>query len=44
MALACAAALPMLVQAEYYYVLGFTVMQLIIMATAWNILAGLPAT
>ena len=40
MALACAATLPMLVQAEYYYVLGFTVMQLIIMATAWNILGG----
>ena len=33
-ALACAAMLPMLVQAEYYYVLGFTVLQLIIMATA----------
>ena len=39
-ALACAAMLPMLVQAEYYYVLGFTVMQLVIMATAWNILGG----
>jgi branched-chain amino acid transport system permease protein len=39
-ALACAASLPMLVQAEYYYVLGFTVLQLIIMATAWNILGG----
>ncbi len=39
-ALACAAALPMLVQAEYYYVLGFTMLQLIIMATAWNILGG----
>jgi len=39
-ALACAAMLPLLVQAEYYYVLGFTVMQLIIMATAWNILGG----
>jgi len=39
-ALACAAMLPMLVQAEYYYVLGFTVLQLIIMATAWNILGG----
>jgi branched-chain amino acid transport system permease protein len=39
-ALACAAMLPMLVQAEYYYVLGFAVMQLIIMATAWNILGG----
>ena len=38
--LACAAMLPMLVQAEYYYVLGFTVMQLVIMATAWNILGG----
>lgn len=38
--LACAALLPMLVQAEYYYVLGFTVLQLIIMATAWNILGG----
>ena len=39
-ALACAAMLPMLVQAEYYYVLGFTVLQLVIMATAWNILGG----
>jgi len=39
-ALACAAALPMLVRAEYYYVLGFAMMQLIIMATAWNILGG----
>jgi branched-chain amino acid transport system permease protein len=39
-ALACAAMLPLLVQAEYYYVLGFTVLQLIIMATAWNILGG----
>jgi branched-chain amino acid transport system permease protein len=38
--LACAAMLPSLVQAEYYYVLGFTVLQLIIMATAWNILGG----
>ena len=38
--LACAAMLPTLVQAEYYYVLGFTVMQLVIMATAWNILGG----
>jgi branched-chain amino acid transport system permease protein len=39
-ALACAGMLPMVVQAEYYYVLGFTVLQLVIMATAWNILGG----
>src|SRR6185436_10659036 len=39
-ALACAAMLPTLVQAEYYYVLGYTVLQFIIMATAWNILGG----
>jgi len=38
--LALAAGLPALVKVEYYYVLGYTVLQLIILATAWNILGG----
>jgi branched-chain amino acid transport system permease protein len=38
--LALAASLPVLVHVEYYYVLGFTMLQLIILATAWNILGG----
>ncbi len=38
--LAAAAALPAFLKVEYYYVLGFTVLQFIIMATAWNILGG----
>jgi branched-chain amino acid transport system permease protein len=38
--LALAAGMPALVKVEYYYVLGYTVLQLIILATAWNILGG----
>ena len=38
--LALAATLPALIKVEYYYVLGFTILQFIIMATAWNILGG----
>ena len=38
--LALAATLPALLKLEYYYVLGYTVLQFIIMATAWNILGG----
>jgi branched-chain amino acid transport system permease protein len=38
--LALAATLPAVLKIEYYYVLGFTVLQFIIMATAWNILGG----
>ena len=38
--LALAATLPALLKIEYYYVLGYTVLQFIIMATAWNILGG----
>jgi branched-chain amino acid transport system permease protein len=38
--LAIAAALPSFLAVEYYYVLGYTVLQLIILATAWNILGG----
>jgi len=38
--LALAAGLPAFVKVEYYYVLGYTVLQLIILATAWNILGG----
>jgi branched-chain amino acid transport system permease protein len=38
--LALAATLPALLKVEYYYVLGFTILQFIIMATAWNILGG----
>ena len=38
--LAAAAILPAFLKVEYYYVLGFTVLQFIIMATAWNILGG----
>ncbi len=38
--LAAAATLPAFLKVEYYYVLGFTVLQFIIMATAWNILGG----
>ena len=40
MVLALAATLPAVLKIEYYYVLGFTVLQFIIMATAWNILGG----
>ncbi len=39
-ALVAAATLPAFLKIEYYYVLGFTVLQFIIMATAWNILGG----
>lgn len=38
--LALAATLPAVLKLEYYYVLGYTVLQFIIMATAWNILGG----
>jgi len=38
--LALAATLPAVLKIEYYYVLGYTVLQFIIMATAWNILGG----
>jgi branched-chain amino acid transport system permease protein len=38
--LAFAAAMPSVLSIEYYYVLGFTILQFIIMATAWNILGG----
>jgi len=38
--LALAATLPALLKIEYYYVLGYTVLQFIILATAWNILGG----
>jgi branched-chain amino acid transport system permease protein len=40
MVLALAATLPTVLKIEYYYVLGYTVLQFIIMATAWNILGG----
>ena len=38
--LALAATLPAVLKIEYYYVLGYTVLQFIIMANAWNILGG----
>src|SRR5258706_7098499 len=40
MVLALAATLPAVLKIEYYYILGYTVLQFIIMATAWNILGG----
>jgi branched-chain amino acid transport system permease protein len=38
--LVLAVTLPAMLKIEYYYVLGYTVLQFIIMATAWNILGG----
>src|SRR5882672_6628614 len=38
--IALAAALPLVLRIEYYYVLGFTVLQFVVLATAWNILGG----
>jgi len=38
--LGAAAALPSFLAVEYYYFLGYTVLQLIVLATAWNILGG----